>query len=38
VLMVDNRCYFIVSTIIPSLEDEIFPDVEQMIESFTVAE
>ena len=36
VLMADDRCFFIVSTIIPRLEDEIFPDVEAMIQSFTM--
>ena len=34
VFMAGNRCYFIVSTIKPDLEDEIFPDVEVMLETF----
>jgi hypothetical protein len=34
VFMVEDRCFFIVSTIPPNLEDEIFPDVKAMIESF----
>ncbi|MBI3861754.1 MAG: hypothetical protein HY290_07645 [Planctomycetia bacterium] len=36
VFMVENKCYFIVSTIVPALEDEIFPDVEKMVASFKV--
>jgi hypothetical protein len=32
--MVGNRCYGIVSTILPSLEDTIYPDVEKMLASF----
>ncbi len=34
VFMVGNKCYFIVSTIVPQLDDEIFPDVEKMLKSF----
>lgn len=34
VFMVDNRCYFVVSTILPELDDEIFPDVEAMLTTF----
>jgi hypothetical protein len=34
VFMAGNRCYFIVSTITPDLEDEIFPDVEAMLGTF----
>ncbi|WP_395743872.1 hypothetical protein [Prosthecobacter sp.] len=36
VFMVDNACYFIVSTIFPEKEAEYFPDVEKMLGSFTV--
>lgn len=36
VFMVDSRCYFIVSTILPEFESEIFPDVEKMLASFQV--
>ena len=38
VFMVDDRCFFIVSTIPPGLDDEIFPDVKAMIESFKMDE
>lgn len=34
VFMVDDKCYFIVSTILPEFDDEIFSDVEQMLASF----
>lgn len=34
VFMMDNACYFIVSTIFPEMEEELFPDVKQMIGSF----
>jgi hypothetical protein len=34
VFMVDHQCYFIVSTILPELDDEIFPDVKKMVASF----
>ena len=34
VFMVDNRCYFIVSTILPEKDAEIIPDVEKMLASF----
>jgi hypothetical protein len=34
--MVDIRCYFIVSTIIPDREQAIFPDVEKMVASFRI--
>ncbi len=36
VFMVDNKCYFIVSTIFPELEAAIVPDVEKMLASFKV--
>ena len=36
VCMVENKCYFIVSTIIPDLENTIYPDVEKMVASFRV--
>ncbi|QDV18215.1 hypothetical protein Pan153_28720 [Gimesia panareensis] len=36
VFMDGNQCYFIVSTILPELEDKIYPDVEQMLKSFKV--
>lgn len=36
VFMVDNKCYFIVSTILPEFEDKIFPDVQKMVASFRV--
>ena len=38
VFMVDDRCFFVVSTIPPNLEDEIFPDVQAMIQSFKMEE
>jgi hypothetical protein len=31
-----NRCYFIVSTILPEMEEAIFPDVEQMVASIRI--
>jgi hypothetical protein len=31
-----NRCYFIVSTILPEKDEEIFPDVEQMVGSIRI--
>jgi hypothetical protein len=34
VMMADNRCYFIMSTILPDLEEQILPDVEKMVASF----
>ena len=34
VFWVDAKCYFIVSTILPELDDDIFPDVEKMLASF----
>ena len=34
VFMIDSRCYFVVSTILPELEDQIFPDVQAMVTSF----
>ena len=34
VFMVDNQCYFIVSTILPEFEAKIYPDVEKMLASF----
>lgn len=37
VFMVDNRCYFIVSTILPDLERKILPDIEAMLASFRIA-
>lgn len=36
VFMADNKCYFVVSTILPEFEDKIFPDVEKMLASFRV--
>lgn len=36
VFMDGNQCYFVVSTILPELEDKIYPDVEQMLKSFKV--
>jgi hypothetical protein len=36
VFMVDNACYFIVSTIFPEMEATLFPDVEKMLSSFKV--
>ena len=36
VFMVDNKCYFIVSTILPEFEDKIFPDVQKMAASFRI--
>ena len=38
VFMVENKCYFIVSTILPELEDKIFPDVLEMVTSFRMKE
>jgi hypothetical protein len=38
VFMVEDRCFFVVSTIPPNLDDEIFPDVEAMIQSFKMEE
>ena len=38
VFMVGNKCYFVVSTILPRLEDEIFPDVKKMLKSFAAVE
>ncbi|WP_395737368.1 hypothetical protein [Prosthecobacter sp.] len=37
VFMVENKCYFIVSTIFPKMEKELLPDVEKMLGSFKVA-
>ena len=37
VFMVDNACYFIVSTIFPEMEEQLFPEVEKMLSSFKVA-
>lgn len=34
--MVDNRCFFVISTILPRLEDQIFPEVEAMVQSFQI--
>ncbi|MFH1022858.1 MAG: hypothetical protein V1809_05675 [Planctomycetota bacterium] len=36
VFMVDNKCYFLVSTIYPKYEERIFPDVQKMVESFQI--
>jgi len=36
VFMAGDKCYFVVSTILPDLDDEIFPDVEKMLASFHV--
>ena len=38
VFMDQNRCFFIVSTILPELDDKIFPDVQKMIASFRLKE
>jgi hypothetical protein len=38
VFMADHRCYFIVSTILPELEAQIFPGVEAMLKSFQIIE
>jgi hypothetical protein len=32
--MVGNRCYFLVSTILPRLDDKIYPDVEKILATF----
>jgi hypothetical protein len=32
----DGKCYFIVSTIFPEFEEQIFPDVEKMLASFRI--
>lgn len=34
VFMVDNACYFVVSTLPPDREDKLLPDVERMLASF----
>jgi hypothetical protein len=34
VFMAENKCYFVVSTILPDLDDKIFPDVQKMLTSF----
>lgn len=34
VFMVGNRCFFVVSTILPDLEKNIYPDVEEMLTTF----
>ncbi len=36
VFMVDRRCYFVVSTILPEYEDRIYQDVQKMLASFRV--
>jgi hypothetical protein len=36
VFMAGNRCYFVVSTILPELEDRLFPDVKAMVASFRI--
>jgi hypothetical protein len=36
VFMTDGKCYFIVSTIFPEFDEEIFPDVEKMLASFRI--
>ncbi len=36
VFMVDNKCYFVISTILPQFEDRIFPDVQAMVASFKI--
>ncbi len=36
VFMNDDKCYFVVSTILPELEKKIFPDVEKMLASIRV--
>lgn len=37
VFMVGNKCYFIVSSILPELESKIYPDVEAMLKTFRIA-
>ncbi len=34
VFMDDDKCYFVVSTILPEFEGKIFPDVEKMLKAF----
>lgn len=36
VFMDGHQCYFIVSTILPEMEDEIYPDVKKMLASFKI--
>ena len=36
VFMVDSKCFFVVSTILPEFEDRIFPDVQAMVKSFEI--
>ena len=36
VFIANNKCYFIVSTILPEHEDEIIPDVQKMVASFRI--
>ena len=36
VFMAGNRCYFVISTIVPQLDDRIFPDVKAMVASFKI--
>lgn len=36
VFMVDNACYFVVSTLPPKRESELLPDVESMLASFQI--
>jgi hypothetical protein len=36
VFLVENRCYFVVSTILPELDKKIFQDVQQILASFQV--
>jgi hypothetical protein len=38
VFMAGNRCFFIVSTILPELDKKIFPDVEQTLKTFRLKE
>ena len=36
VFMIEDKCYFVISTIFPQFEDRIFPDVESIMASFKI--
>lgn len=36
VFVVENKCFFVVSTILPELEDSIYPDVEKMVQTIRI--
>ena len=36
IFMVDNKCYFVISTIPPQLEAQLFPDIQAMVASFKI--